>query len=85
MTEISLDDWKRVIDVNLTGTFNCLKHELIAIADGGSIVNLASVAGHHGIVGLASYTASKHGVVGLTRVAAADAAPRQIRVNIVCP
>ncbi|KAK7745094.1 hypothetical protein SLS62_009958 [Diatrype stigma] len=85
LTEISLDEWKRVIDVNLTGTFNCLKHELVAIADGGSIVNLASVAGQYGILGLAPYTASKHGVVGLTRVAAADAAARQIRVNIVCP
>ncbi|KAI0155382.1 3-alpha--hydroxysteroid dehydrogenase [Hypoxylon sp. FL1284] len=85
VTELSLEQWRRVIDVNLTGTFNCVQHELRAIADGGSVVNMSSVAGLRGVGFYPAYSASKHGVIGLTKVAAHQSADRGVRVNVVCP
>lgn len=78
-----VDDFARVIDVNLTGVFLCMRMELAAGAR--SIVNVASVAGLIGWRGAAAYTASKHGVVGLTRTAALEVAKAGARVNVVCP
>lgn len=80
-----LADWRRVIDVNLTGAFICLQHELRAIEDGGSIVNMASAAGLAALADTGAYIASKHGVVGITKAAAIESAPRRVRVNAVCP
>ena len=85
ITELELDDWQRVMDVNLTGVFLCLKHQLGAVADGGSIVNVGSVASWSGGSYLSAYAASKHGLVGLTKAAAEEGAARDIRVNVVCP
>ncbi|HET7795524.1 MAG TPA: glucose 1-dehydrogenase [Rhizobacter sp.] len=80
--------WDRVIDVNLKGTWLCMKHEipLMLARGGGVIVNHASVAGlfANRIVG-AAYIASKHGVVGLTRAAALEYASQGLRINAVCP
>jgi 3-hydroxybutyrate dehydrogenase len=81
------DDWNRVIAVNLTGVWICLKYELQQMAQqgGGAIVNTASAAGLIGLAGRAAYVASKHGVVGLTKTAALEYAKQGIRVNCVCP
>ena len=79
--------WQRVLNVNLTGVWLCMKYEIphMLKQGGGAIVNTASVAGLVGIAGNAAYNASKHGVVGLTKTAALEYAKHGIRINAVCP
>ncbi|KAH0843801.1 2,5-dichloro-2,5-cyclohexadiene-1,4-diol dehydrogenase [Fonsecaea pedrosoi] len=85
LTEVDDEHWDVAIGVNLTGTMACLRAQLRAIVDGGSIVSIASVAGLEGIAGISPYCAAKHGIIGLTRSAAKEVAQRQIRVNAVAP
>lgn len=81
-------DWRRILDVNLTGAFFCtqLIGRVMADEGGGSIVNIASTAGHGRTLpdGI-SYVASKAGMIGLTQQSARELAPHNIRVNAVCP
>lgn len=83
---LPLEEWSRVLDVNLTGTFLVCKHTLPVLEDGGgAIVNVASVAGLSGRAYGAAYSASKAGVVMLTRSLALEYGRRGVRVNCVCP
>ena len=86
--EHSNDDWRRTIDVNLSGVFFCMQHELrrmLEQARGGAIVNMSSGAGVVPAPGQPQYTAAKHGVLGLTKQAAQEYAAAGIRVNAVLP
>jgi NAD(P)-dependent dehydrogenase (short-subunit alcohol dehydrogenase family) len=83
----SLDDWKRILDVNLTGAFLTVRPALKGMAErkAGRIVFVASVAGLRGSAYVAPYVASKHGVVGLMRALAAELLMTGVTVNAVCP
>jgi 3-oxoacyl-[acyl-carrier protein] reductase len=82
------DEWSKVLDVTLNGTFRCTRaalRRMVEQGDGGVIVNNASVVGWRAQRGQAHYAAAKAGVMALTRCAAMDAADYGIRVNAVAP
>jgi len=88
MMEVSPDDWRAVIDVNLTGAFfgsQAAAAIMIAQGTGGRIVNIASQAAKSGFPHAQAYTASKHGLVGLARSASIELGAQGITVNNVCP
>ena len=84
--EVSPEDWYHVLDVNLTGTYNCLQAfgDQLQESD-GAVVNLASMAGQYGVPGMVPYSAAKSGVSALTRSLAAEWAGEDVRLNAVAP
>ena len=87
--EVDIDDWNRVIDLNLNGVLYGMRYQIPAMLKAGAgesaIVNMASIHGTVAAIGNGAYTAAKHGVVGLTKNAAAEYGPQGLRINCVGP
>jgi len=83
----TLDDWNRIIAINLTGQFLGIRAATAALIEGApsAIINVSSTAGMEGISGLHGYTASKFAVRGLTRCVAIELAGKRVRANTICP
>jgi NAD(P)-dependent dehydrogenase (short-subunit alcohol dehydrogenase family) len=86
VADYSLEGWDKLIGVNLSGVFYCMKYEIPAMLNnGGAIVNMASILGRVAFANSPAYVTSKHGVVGLTQNAAVEYGQKGIRVNAVGP
>lgn len=85
IAKMTLEEWRDVIEVNLSGVFHCCKYGLEVMREGGSVVNLGSRSAEAGFVGQTNYAAAKAGVQAITRVLSREWAPRSIRVNAVAP
>jgi len=84
---MSLEDWKKVIDINLTGAFICSRHvvKFMIKNRSGKIINISSIVGVHGNAGQSNYSSSKAGIIGLTKTLAKELASRNILVNAIAP
>jgi NAD(P)-dependent dehydrogenase (short-subunit alcohol dehydrogenase family) len=87
LADMNVDDFDRAIRTNIRGTFLGMKHQIAAMlaTGGGSIINMASLAGVQGVANLAGYVTGKAGIIALTKVAALDYADRGVRVNVLAP
>ena len=86
LPDLDIAEWSRMMDVNLTGVFLCMKHQMRAMKGaGGAIVNMSSGDGIIGAPFASDYVAAKHGVIGLTRAASAEARHTGVRVNALLP
>lgn len=85
--ELTAETFRRALDINVTGTFFCMKHEIAAMLEtgGGAIVNTSSAAGVTAFPAGSEYISSKHAVLGLTKAGAVDYGTRGIRVNAILP
>ncbi len=84
---MSVEDWKKVIDINLTGAFICCKYaaRYMVKSRSGKIINISSIVGVHGNAGQSNYSSSKAGIIGLTKTLARELAGRNILVNAIAP
>jgi 3-oxoacyl-[acyl-carrier protein] reductase len=86
LAKMTFDEWRAVIDVNLTGTFNCTKAVLpLIVANQGCIINISSIVGERGNFGQTNYSASKAGIIGFTKSLAKELGRFGVRVNAVSP
>lgn len=85
--DVHIENWNKVININLNSVFYCTKYEIEAMLanGGGAIVNMASILGQAGFANSSAYVAAKHGVVGLTQASGIEYAPKGIRINAVGP
>lgn len=83
--KMALEEWEKVLRVNLTGAFNCIQQAIPILRPGGRVVNVSSVSGQLGFFGQANYASSKAGLLALTKVAARELAKQNITVNAVAP
>lgn len=85
--DMSVEGWKRVVDINLSGVFYGVKYQAPEMVKngGGSIINVASILGQAGFANSSGYVAAKHGVVGMTKAVAWEYAQDKVRVNAVGP
>ena len=86
-TKMTDKHWHQVIDINLTGVYNCTRTflDMIYESDHGCVINIASIAGIHGNVGQTNYSASKAGIIGFTKALCKEAAQHGVRVNCIAP
>ena len=85
IAKMSLDEWKAVMDVNLSGVFHCCKFGLEIMRNDGAIVSMGSIAAIQGFYGQTNYAAAKAGVQAMMRVVSREAAKRNIRANAIAP
>jgi NAD(P)-dependent dehydrogenase (short-subunit alcohol dehydrogenase family) len=83
--ELDLEEWRRIIDTNLTALYLVTKAVVDAIPEGGSVINVGSAVAMRGMVGRTHYASSKAGAIGFTRALCKELGPRGIRVNLIAP